>query len=127
MTFSKTGNRFLFTTLAGLIEVLDFDRCTGQFSNPVIVSGIRLNGDMLTAGSAFSPNENVIYVSQNDTTSYLFQYDLTASNIAASKDTLSSNSFSPVYYAGFLRLAPNDKIYWSVLWNNGVTYNLSLL
>jgi len=122
MTFSKTGNRFLFTTLAGLIEVLDFDRCTGQFSNPVIVSGIRLNGDMLTAGSAFSPNENVIYVSQNDTTSYLFQYDLTASNIPASKDTLST-IHSPRLAAGVLRLAPNDKIYWSCVWNNGITYN----
>ncbi|MBL0032865.1 MAG: hypothetical protein IPP27_12085 [Bacteroidetes bacterium] len=61
-------------------------------------------------------------MSQNDTTSYLFQYDLTASNIAASKDTLQVIN-SPVYYAGLLRLAPDDKIYWSGLWNNGVNYN----
>ncbi len=122
MTFSKTGSKFLFTSWSGLIEVLDFDRCSGQFSIPVIVSNARLNGDMLTIGSAFSANENVIYVSQNDTTSYLFQYDLTASNIGASKDTISI-VHSPRVAAGVLRLAPNDKIYWSCVWNNDVTYN----
>ena len=63
-----------------------------------------------------------IYVSQNDTTSYLFQYDLTAPNITASKDTLSIIA-SPKLAGGSLRLAPNDKIYWSCVWNNGVSNN----
>lgn len=122
MTFSKSGAKFLFTTLAGLIEVFDFDRCSGLFSNPIIVTGVRLSGIILTIGSAFSPNENVIYVSQNDTTSYLFQYDLQAPNIDASKDTLSIIP-SPKVAAGSLRLAPDDKVYWSCVWNNGVSYN----
>lgn len=121
MGFSKSGTRFLFSTDAGLIELLDFDRCTGIFSNPNVISGVRGGSSAITAGSAFSPNEDVIYVSQNDTTSYLFQYDLTASNIPASKDTLQVIN-SPFYYAGLLRLAPDDKIYWSGLWNNGVNY-----
>ena len=122
MSFSKFGNKFLFTTWAGLIETFDFDRCTGLFSNPIVVSGIRLTGSMLTIGSSFSPNGNTIYVSQNDTTSYLFQYDLTAANITASKDTLSMIA-SPKLAGGSLRLAPNDKIYWTCVWNNGVTNN----
>ena len=121
MQFSKSGSRLLFSTNAGLIEFFDFDRCTGIFSNAIVISGIRGGGSAITLSSTFSANENVIYVSQNDTTSYLFQYDLTASNIAASKDTLQVIN-SPVYYAGLLRLAPDDKIYWSGLWNNGVNY-----
>lgn len=121
MVFSYSGTKLLFSTRAGLIEILDFDRCTGQFSNPLIISGVRGGGTAVTFSSAFSPNENVIYVCQNDTTSYLFQYDLTASNIAASKDTIIEIT-SPFYYGGMLRLAPDDKIYWSGLWNNGVNY-----
>ncbi|MBK8362933.1 MAG: hypothetical protein IPL24_04420 [Bacteroidetes bacterium] len=91
MQFSKSGSRLLFSTNAGLIEFFDFDRCTGIFSNAIVISGIRGGGSAITLSSTFSANENVIYVSQNDTTSYLFQYDLTASNIAASKDTLKYN------------------------------------
>ena len=122
MSFSRSGTKFLFATWAGLIEVFDFDRCTGLFSNPVVVSGVRLTGNKLTIGSAFSPNENVIYISQNDTTSYLFQYDLTAPNIATTKDTISTIN-SPKIAGGLLKLAPNDKIYWSCVWNNGVSNN----
>lgn len=122
MTFSKTGTKFLFTTWAGLIEVFDFDRCLGLFSNPIIVTGVRSTGNIVTVGSAFSPDENVVYVSQNDTTSYLFQYSLSAANINASKDTLSVIPH-PHVAGGVLRLAPDDKIYWSCVWNNEVTYN----
>ena len=121
MVFTKSGNKLLFSTWRGLIELLDFDRCTGVFSNPVIVSGVRLVGSAVTASSAFSPNEEVIYVCQNDTTCYLFQYDLTAPNIAASKETLTVVN-SPYYYSGMLRLAPDDKIYWSGFWQNGIIY-----
>ena len=125
MTFSKTGNKFLCISWAGLIEVLDFDRCTGQFSNEIIVSNNNFSGYKFNFGCAFSPNENLIYISQQDTTSYLFQYDLTAPNIEASQDTISIIQF-PHYAGGVLRLAPNDKIYWSCAWTgngNNFPYN----
>ncbi len=120
MVFSVDGSKFLFSTWIGLVEVINFDRCTGQFSNPVIVSGT--GNSLFTFGAAFSPNGNVVYVSRTDTTSYLFQYDLTAPNIPASKDTLCVISF-PTNAAGLIRLAPDNKIYLSCVWYNGVNFN----
>ncbi|MBL0032864.1 MAG: hypothetical protein IPP27_12080 [Bacteroidetes bacterium] len=48
MQFSKSGSRFLFSTNAGLIEFFDFDRCTGIFSNAIVISGIRGGGSAIT-------------------------------------------------------------------------------
>ena len=73
-------------------------------------------------GSAFSPNGNTLYVSRSDTTSYLYQYDLTAANISASRITLATIS-QPLVAGGALRLAPDDKIYWTCAWTNQVTLN----
>ncbi len=36
-TFSSDGSKFLYTAVTGLIMTLDFDRCTGQISNPVVI------------------------------------------------------------------------------------------
>jgi hypothetical protein len=120
MGFSKDGEKFLFSTWLGLVEVLQFDRCRGVFSNPIIVSN---SGNALLAfGAEFSPNGNIVYVSRTDTISYLFQYDLTAPNISASKDTLCILTH-PSNAAGLIRLAPDNKIYWSCAWYNGINFN----
>lgn len=109
MVFSKSATKLLFTTWGGLIEVLDFNRCSGLFTNSQVISGVRGGGSAVTVGSAFSGNEDVLYITQNDTTSYLFQYDLTAPNIALTKDTLQVVSH-PHNSGGLLRFAPDDKI-----------------
>lgn len=119
MSFSKDGTKFLFSTWLGLVEVIQFDCCSGVFSNPIVVSS---GNSYLTFGAEFSPNGNVVYVSRTDTISYLFQYDLTAANIPASKDTLCIITH-PSYAAGLIRLAPDNKIYWSCAWYNGVNFN----
>ena len=120
MSFSKNGDKFLFTSYNGLIEVMDFDRCAGILSNSVVIENN--TGDPNYWGSAFSQNGNVLYVSRSDTTSYLYQYDLSASNIPASKLTLSTISH-PRIAGGALRLAPDNKIYWTCAWTNGITFN----
>lgn len=121
LTFSKDGSKLLFTNYPGIIEVFDFDRCSGLLSNPKIVSTENLTNLQKFAGSCFSPSGNVIYVIRSTVGGwYLFQYDLTAANIPLSKDTIYYSTV-PYYSAGgILRLAPDDKIYLSNIYYNGI-------
>jgi hypothetical protein len=94
--------------------IFDFDRCDGQFSNKRII-----NYDHFKAsGVAISENSKVLYFSNEDT---IFQYDLTAGNIAASQQVVAVyDSFvSPFASSFFLaQLGPDGKIYISC--GNGV-------
>ena len=119
MTFSKDGSRFLFTSYNGLIETMNFDRCTGLFSNANVI----LNSyNYRITGSALSPNGNVVYYSNADAISDLVQLDLNVSNVWASRDTIISLSH-PFETGGLLRLAPDGKIYWSCAWTNLINFN----
>jgi Secretion system C-terminal sorting domain len=120
MIFNRDGSKFLFTAGTGLIEVMDFDRCTGLLSNANVI--FPFNPHPVIRGSAFSPNGNVLYYATGDVKSYLIQLDLTAPNIWASRDTLARMD-APGDAAGSLRLAPDNKIYWSCAWTNGVVFN----
>jgi len=96
-------------------DIYDFDRCSGKLSNfrrvPFLDS---LYG---VTGCAVSPNSRFLYISQYD---YIFQYDLEATDIAATKDTVAKyDGFrSPITGCPttfFLsRLAEDGKIYVSV-------------
>lgn len=92
-----------------------------MFSNPREIFN-PTSGVWGITGSAFSSNGNVVYYATSDANSYLIQLDLTASNIWASRDTLVSLDH-PFEAAGSLRLAPDNKIYWSCAWTNGVVVN----
>jgi hypothetical protein len=37
ITFSPTGDKMIFTNLRDLIEIYDFERCTGLLSNPLTI------------------------------------------------------------------------------------------
>lgn len=115
LVFSNDGSKLMDVGTEGQIDVFDFDRCSGQLSN------FRDIGEHLTShqyqydAAAFSPNGNVIYVSpQWYTDKYFYQFDLTATNITASKLTL---NFYPdtgiVQYLAYYShvLAPDGKIY----------------
>jgi hypothetical protein len=118
ITFTKDGSRFLFTTRNGTIEVFDFNRCSGVLSNPKIIHTDNFAGDYpYYWGGAFSPNQNLIYVSSSDDTSRIYQFDLTAANIWNSRDTIYELIY-PTQSGGQLRLAPDDKIYWSCWYYN---------
>ena len=101
-------------TLAGTLELYDFDRCTGQLSN---LQTIYTENPQLFLrnfwGACFSPNDSLLYITSipqlSTDTSRLYQFDLTATNIAASGDTLWQTQFNETM--GFLKLAPDGKIY----------------
>ncbi len=108
MKFSNSGTKLVLAGMSGTLNIFDFDRCTGIFSNTInlnqVFSGALAGGFY---GCAFSSNENVLYVSQLPDTVY--QYDLTAANVMLSKNILmiSSNNCEN----GQLQLAPDNKIY----------------
>jgi hypothetical protein len=122
LNFSNDGEKFIFTTITNLIEVFDFDRCTGTFSNPVIVMPENPGpGYNVIASGVLSPDKNLIYISSCSDTSYLFQYDLRVNPVNSSKDTIAVFP-DIIFSAAMLRLAPDSKIYLSSIYQNNVHY-----
>jgi len=115
LTFSKDGNTLIFSNLRQLIEKYDFNRCTGVISNPV---SIQMENDSTFAFSyqsnALSPNGKALYISKNvlNDSTYLIQYNLDTTNIAASSNIIWTQAY-PVNAAGQLKLAPDDNIYYA--------------
>ena len=114
---NKLANKLVFVNLRGLISIYNFDRCTGQLSSPITIEAERSgNPYPYYFSSAFSPDGSKLYVvsiaylnqpGQNDS---LFQFDLNAPNISASKQVI---AVLPSYQRsiGNLKLAPDNKIY----------------
>lgn len=117
LTFSPLGGKLAFVTYAGLVEIYDFNRCTGIISNPINVFQETMGSASHFWGCEFSPNGNILYVTISDQSSYLFQFDLTAANIAASIDTIWTISF-PSEGIGSLKRGPDNKIYGSGPYTN---------
>jgi Secretion system C-terminal sorting domain len=113
--FSNDGNKIMLTNTLGFMCEYDFDRCTGLISNPnIIFPEQTANFTRLFWEGAYAPNDSLFYVTTtwysfpNDT-SRLLQYNLFASNIPTSCDTLFEVSH-PIQPAA-VRLAPDNKIY----------------
>jgi len=116
--FSPDGSRFAWYDGRNDLHLLDFDRCTGIFSNHLHVA---INDSADGGGVAFSSNSQVLYVSSSK---YVYQFDLSSSNIASTQTTVAvwDGHYSPsppaatVFYLA--QLAPDNKIYISS--QNGV-------
>jgi len=112
-TISPDGTKFAGVTHGQKLNIFDFDRCTGLFSNPdtfpVIDTSIS-NTLSLGTSLAFSPNSRFLYVSFIE---FIYQYDLHSSNIAASKVALInlSDTSNGDFQWLQMQLAPNGKIY----------------
>ncbi|MBK8414206.1 MAG: T9SS type A sorting domain-containing protein [Bacteroidetes bacterium] len=117
--FSRNGDKMIFCSIQDVVELFDFNRCTGWLSTPITIEeDPGATPSILTWSCEFSPDASKLYVSTNATPSYLFQYDLNAANITASKvmiwsiDTLTS-------VLGTLELGPDNKIYLCNQYYNG--------
>lgn len=87
------------------VEIFDFNKTTGQITNPRALNGFLYYG---AYGLEFSPSNQFLYVSDaNDSISNLYQYDLTDPNIESTKTLITTLQG----YTGALQLAPNGKIY----------------
>lgn len=109
-----TGSKIAVASRGFGVEILDFNRFTGQLSNPLTLYA---NTNELHYGVEFSPDGNVLYTSSlfNETfgPGQLYKYDLTAANIPASRTSIYSNDTE----VGALSIGPNGKIYFAH--NNG--------
>ncbi len=117
--FSPDGSKFVRLNginieLGNFLDVYDFDRCTGLLSNHQRLNYI--DGAWLV-GVAISPNSRFLYVASYD---YLYQFDLWADDIFATKDTVAIyDGFEVVFpsqltlptHFSFMQLAPDGKIY----------------
>jgi hypothetical protein len=121
LKFNHSGKKLLAYTNIGLLELIDFDRCSGLFSNPLLIHYETSNYDDSYYGAEFSPNDSVLYVSSGGPTSYLYQFNLTSSNIFNSKWTLSTLAY-PAYAAGHLKSALDGKIYFSRWYYDGLHF-----
>ncbi|MBI9041293.1 T9SS type B sorting domain-containing protein [Lutibacter sp.] len=110
-TFGVNGNFLLYS----------FNDTTGTVSNDGIslISNVAIDGQVY--GVEFSPLSTKLYCSTfNFNSNKIYQFNLEASNIVASK-TLINSQFG---YRGALQLAPNGKIYATVPadYNTGTSY-----
>jgi len=125
LSISSDGSKICFVNWGGIIELLNFNRCSGILSPSVTIE------PQLTASpypyywsSEFSPDGRFLYVtSTTNPISRLWQYDTWAPNIFASKTLIWQTSLPP-YTAGALKRGPDDKIYLSCGWvqSNGWYY-----
>jgi hypothetical protein len=116
--FTPDGSKFIDYDNVNGISIFDFDRCTGLLSNALwIPQEFQLNG----GGAAISPNNRYLYVSGQREDWYgskLFQLDLLAADIGASKQEVAFEKYyslpsevDTISGFNFMQLAPNGKIY----------------
>ncbi|MBP7245780.1 MAG: T9SS type A sorting domain-containing protein [Bacteroidia bacterium] len=120
MKFNLDGNHLYNVSARGIIERLDFDRCTGIFSNQQTYSGLG-SPYFWVWGFEVSPDESKLYISlilqtANQDTGYVLQFDLNSPNFLASVDTL--GTYSSYDIPGLLELGPDRKIYVSIDWSS---------
>ncbi len=122
--FSPDGRRYAayhgvtINATSRFVVTYDFDRCSGDFANRkyFYVDTARA----VCGGAAISPNSKYLYVAF---TNFVFQYDLEASDIGATKDTVLLRNFEKDPFASAFyqaQLAPDGKIY--IATQNTTTY-----
>ncbi len=105
--FSPDGNKFSSVMARDTFDVMDFDRCTGLFSNEI---SICIKDSAAARGVAFSPNSQLLYVSSSN---YIYQFNTNATPINSSKITLTifdgyADPIPPLYTAFYLAQLAND-------------------
>jgi hypothetical protein len=113
--FSPGGDKYVIElsvdkqSLYNVIDLLDFDRCTGEFSNE---RHIEIQDSFLLApGCSFSPDSRFLYISNQIS---IFQYDTWDSliNLNAIKVAQWDSFVSPLKTKFYYHLlAPDNKIY----------------
>jgi len=125
LNINSAGNKIVFVNAISLIELYNFDRCTGLINNPVqIEPSLSFPPYPTYWSSEFSNSDQLLYVtSSTNPISRLWQYDTWAPNILASKTLIWQTSLPP-NTAGAVKRGPDEKIYLSCGWiqSNGWYY-----
>jgi gliding motility-associated-like protein len=93
LAFSQMGDRLAIPSQQGRVDILDFDRCTGELGMFGVIDKARDDSNFVY-GLSFSPSGQLLYLSDgyfgppgfwDGVETRLYQYDLTSPNIAASE------------------------------------------
>jgi hypothetical protein len=110
--FSPDGSKFARYTISTDIQIFNFDRCIGEFSNPIHIPIVDAADTSYAAGLAFSPSGRFLYISS---TSYIYQFDTEALDIENSRITVANYDGFTIHDlpTGFYQceLGPDNKIY----------------
>ncbi len=108
--FSPDGSKFAYYYVIGGLDVFDFNRCSGAFTNPIHRSYPYENG--YNVGVAFSSSSNALYVSNIN---HVYQYDLVngVNLMVAAYDTFECpvQAITVPTLFSLTCLAPDGKIY----------------
>jgi hypothetical protein len=111
--FTPDGTKFCSIDAYDQCQILDFDRCTGELSNPkYILLPVPYDSLFSITGIAISPNSRFMYLMTRQS---IWQYDLFTSNIQDSKIKVAqyngflANGYSTSFYQS--QLGPDGKIY----------------
>jgi hypothetical protein len=117
LSVSPDGSKICFINLGGMIELYNFNRCTGSLSSTVnIEPQLSVGPYPAYFSSEFSASGRYLYVSSSTIPwSRLWQFDTWAPNITATK-TLVWQTPVPPYTIGEIKRGPDDKIYVSCAW-----------
>ena len=109
MKFSPNGNKLAIATFgSNYIELFDFNKITGSYSNPVIISNKVLS---YPYGIEFSPNSNILYATYQINNSKIVQFDISQNDsIFINSNYIIIGTQVDDYYFGSLQLTPNYKI-----------------
>ena len=117
--FSPDGEKYMINGCRKGVVIYDFDRCSGQLSNPYFIERTTLYNQ----AASFSPDSKKLYT-VNKIMSELLQYDLEATDVNASKEVLAVwdgtvDSFGIETIFSHIQEGPDGKIY---VWAGGSYY-----
>jgi hypothetical protein len=123
--FSQDGSKYVTSCAEGLILVMDFDRCSGQFSNPeTLFHNASTIPNQPVSGAVsveFSTSGQFLYATNS---ADLTQYNLSSSDVQDSDEIYVSDS-NDFFGLDMLQLGPNGKMYCSTY--NGGLYALHVI
>jgi hypothetical protein len=114
MKFTQEGSRFAYINFKGMLEIYDFDRCTGVISNPITIHPEPPSSPFPNRfwSCEFSANSRFLYVSTNSDSCHLYQYDLLNVDPVNSRILLEASAINLIG-SGFLKRGPDQKVYFS--------------
>lgn len=112
LKFSPDGSKFGLVAFSGLVELYEFDRCTGTVSQAVTI--FDRSSAQTFYGCSFSHSGRFFYFSD---TSRLFQLDLKSFPDSHSTSLIYVDSLATTSFAQHLR-GPDNRIYISITVNN---------
>ncbi len=110
MAVNEDGTKIVFAGVNGHLQLYDFDRCSGLLSNFLQLGNPQDSVHDSYYGCSFSPEGTILYASTPDS---LFQFDLTAANIKASKTLIAGcpGGMPGDILIGQHQISPDSKIY----------------